>query len=235
MKVDASWWWESSTGMEGEWRPGSESSFLIYTPGRNAFEFVFTHVPSAYFSGMYSDTVQGFSTGACSLGSTGTGPAPPPEDETPWTVIIGAGALIGAGLVLGAKKLGAKGKPAPDDKKKEEREEEKVRYILQLSTDHLTVTPETAARLKVTAWKVVGTRPPAPAPEAAIALSVPAGNEGLSVRPASGTGSVEAVVALTSAVSTSPVVITVTASVGKSAESAPVTVEIPAEYLMEFF
>ena len=81
----------------------------------------------------------------------------------------------------------------------------------------------------------MGTSPPAPAPEAAITLTVPAGNEGLSVQPASGTGSVEASVALVSQVAKSPVLITVTATAGKSSVTAQVTVEIPAEYLMEFF
>lgn len=168
-----------------------------------------------------------------SCGSTGTGPTPPPDDDNSWIVIIGAIAIIGGGLAIGAKKLGSKGKPTSDDKKKKEKE--KVRYILQLSTDHVTVTPEATAHLKVTAWKIAGESPPAPAPEAAITLTLPAGNEGLSIQPASGTGSVETSVALVSQVAKSPVMITVTASAGKSSVSAQVTVEIPAEYLMEFF
>ncbi|HIH27657.1 MAG TPA: hypothetical protein HA256_06765 [Methanoregulaceae archaeon] len=168
-----------------------------------------------------------------SCGSTGTGPTPPPDDDNSWIVIIGAIAVIGGGLAIGAKKLGSKGKPTSDDKKKKEKE--KVRYILQISTERLTVTPDASAHLKVTAWKIVGENPPAPAPEATITLKVPAGNEGLSIQPASGTGSVEASVALVSQVSKSPVMITVTATAGKSSVSAQVTVEIPAEYLMEFF
>jgi UDP-N-acetylmuramoylalanine-D-glutamate ligase len=46
---------------------------------------------------------------------------------------------------------------------------------------------------------------------------------------------VEASVALVSQVAKSPVLITVTATAGKSSVTAQVTVEIPAEYLMEFF
>lgn len=236
MEVDASWYWQSSSGTESEWRPYTSDTFLIYNPGRDTFEFAWTRVSSPYFSGLYTGTVQGFATGACSTGSTRTGSSPQPDDDNnTWIVIIGAAAIIGAGAVIGAKKLGAKGKTIPEKKKKEENGEEKVRYILQLSSDHLTVTPDTPASLKVTAWKVIGTRPPAPAPEAAITLAAPAGGGGLSIQPASGTGSVEVVIALANGVRTSPVIITVTAAVGKSAESAPVTVDIPAEYLMEFF
>jgi hypothetical protein len=139
-------------------------------------------------------------------------------------------------LAIGARKLaGGKGEKDTREKKKKEKEPEKVRYILQLSKDRVTITPEATAHLKVTAWKIVGENPPAPAPEAGITLTLPAGNEGLSIQPASGTGSVETSIALVSQVSKSPVSITVTASAGKSSVSAQVTVEIPAEYLMEFF
>ncbi|HPA07893.1 MAG: hypothetical protein KA094_01430 [Methanoregulaceae archaeon] len=242
MEMKYSWWWESVTG-EGEWQPSTAYTFLIYDPARNRFEFVLDIGMSPYFLGFITNPVQGFATGSCSSGggavvpTVSGGSVAPESDDNSWVVIIGAIAVIGGGLAIGAKKLaGGKGeKDTREKKKKEKKEPEKVRYILQLSTDRVTVTPDSAASLKVTAWKIVGTSPPAPAPEAAITLTVPAGNEGLSVQPASGTGSVEASVALVSQVAKSPVLITVTASAGKSSVSAQVTVEIPAEYLMEFF
>jgi len=240
MEVKYSWWWESITG-EGEWQPSAAYTFLIYDPGSNRFEFVLDIGVSPYFMGLRTDAIQGFATGPCSSGggavpTSSGGSAAPESDDNSWVVIIGAIAVIGGGLAIGAKKLaGGKGKQPSGEKKKEKKEQEKVRYILQLSADRVTVTPAAPAHLTVTAWKIVGTSPPAPAPEASITLTVPAGNEGLSVQPASGTGSVEAGIALVSQVAKSPVLITVTASAGKSSVSAQVTVEIPAEYLMEFF
>jgi hypothetical protein len=240
MEVKYSWWWVSISG-EGEWKPLVDYTFLIYDPAHNRFEFVLDIGVSPYFLGFITNAVQGFATGSCSSGggavpTSSGGSVSPESDDNSWIVIIGAIAVIGGGLAIGAKKLaGGKGKPDSGDKKKKEKEPEKVRYILQLSTDHLTITPEAPAHLKVTAWKIVGENPPAPAPEAGITLTVPAGNEGLLVQPVSGNGSVETSVALVSQIAKSPVLITVTASAGKSSVSAQVTVEIPAEYLMEFF
>jgi hypothetical protein len=97
------------------------------------------------------------------------------------------------------------------------------------------VTPDARASLTVTTWKIVGDNPPVPAPEAAITLTVPPGNGGLSVAPAAGQGSLTATLSLAAPVERSPVLLTVTAAVGKSAESAQVRVDIPQEYIMEFF
>ena len=238
MEVKYSWWEES----KGEWQSWVDYTFLIYDPGRNHFEFVLTHIPSPYFLGFYTNAVQGFATGSCSqeggaVPPTVSGGSLPPEpDDNSWIVIIGAIAVIGGGLAIGAKKLaGGKGEKTSGEKKKKEKEPEKVRYILQLSSDRLTVTPDSTGHLKVTAWKIVGESPLAPAPEAALTLTVPAGNDALSVRPNSGTGSVDAIVALVDQVAKSPVPITVTAAAGKSSVSSQVMVEIPHEYLMEFF
>jgi len=241
MEVKYSWWWESVTG-EGEWQPSADYTFLIYDPGHNRFEFVLDIGVSPYFLGFITNAVQGFATGSCSKGggavppTVSGGSVTPESDDNSWVVIIGAIAVIGGGLAIGARKLaGGKGEKDTGEKKKKEKEPGKVRYILQLSNDRVTVTPDSNARLKVTAWKIVGENPPAPAPEAAISLTIPAGSEGLSVQPASGTGSMETSIALVSQVAKSPVPITVTATAGKSSVTAQVTVEIPAEYLMEFF
>ncbi|HUU75691.1 MAG TPA: hypothetical protein VMW63_06330 [Methanoregulaceae archaeon] len=175
---------------------------------------------------------------SCGSGGTGSDTTPPGDDNT-WIVIVGALVIIGGGLAVGAKVLGKskeKGtEPVTPGKKKEKKEKEQVRYILQLSADHLTVTKDAPAHLTVTAWKISGNTPPAPAPEAALTLTVPADDKGLSVQPASGNGSVTSGVSLVSQVSKNPVTITVTASAGKSSVSAQVTVEIPADYVIEFF
>jgi hypothetical protein len=244
MQVDWSWWWSSIAAEpgEGEWKPAISYTFLVYSPGSDEFEFVATTIPSVYFLGMSGDTVQGFATGSCSGGGTtgSSGGSSPPEsdDGLPWVVIVGALAVLGAAGFAGAKLLGGKKKTAaagkPEEKKKK-KEQEKVRYILQLSTDRLTVTADATAHLTVTAWKIIGDTPSAPAPEAAITLTIPPEDRGLSVQPPSGQGTVEASVSLVSQVSRNPVTITVTASAGKSSISSTVTVEIPADYVMEFF
>ena len=169
---------------------------------------------------------------ACENENTGGGVDGDGLEDNTWIVIIGVLVVLGGGLALGIKKFSTH---KVSEKEEEKNEKEQTRYILQLSTDHVTVTPDSPARLNVTAWKIVGSRSPAPAPEAAITLTVAAGNEGLSVSPSSGTGSVQVTISLVSQVAKSPVLVTVTASAGKSSVSSQVVVDIPAEYLMEFF
>lgn len=154
-----------------------------------------------------------------------------------WIVLIGALVVIGAGIGIGAQVLGRQKakRAAPRGKKEQKEDKEKVRYILQLSSDHVTVTPDSPALLRITTWKVIGENPPVPAPEATITLTVPPGTEGLSVSPASGAGFIETRIYLSSPIGKSPVFLTVSASVGKSSESTQVRVEIPKEYIMEFF
>ena len=71
--------------------------------------------------------------------------------------------------------------------KEKEREKEKVQYILQLSTDSITVESEKPGDFTVTVWKKVGTQPPQGAPEAEIRLTPPTG-AGLIVNPSVGQG-----------------------------------------------
>lgn len=71
-------------------------------------------------------------------------------------------------------------------------------------------------------------------PEAALILMVP-DDEGLSIQPESGNRSVDAAFSLISRVSKNPVIINAKAMVGRRSVSAWVTVEIPNDYLMEFF
>ncbi|MEM2124275.1 MAG: hypothetical protein QXL43_02935 [Methanolinea sp.] len=153
-------------------------------------------------------------------------------------MVIGALVVIGAGIGIGAQVVGRqKAKRAASSRKREQKkeEEENVRYILQVSADHVTVTPDSPALLRVTTWKIVGESPPVPAPETTITITVPPGSEGLSVSPSTGAGSVESGISISSPVEKSPVLLTVTAAVGTSSVSTQVRVEIPREYIMEFF
>jgi hypothetical protein len=243
MRVGFTTWWESITG-EGKWVQGSSETFLVYTPGSKSFEFVSTHVPSAYFSGMYGEPPLGFARGACAAapGTVSTapgGPTPaPPDDggEIPWVVVVGALAVLGAAGLAGAKVLGGKGKKGDGDKKneREEKEEEKVTYILQLSSDRLAVGPEQPAPLTVTVWKRIGDGAPRPAPGASITITAPPAS-GVQVAPPGGTSPLSTMVSAEGAVPAAPITLEVVASVGETSTRATVTVEVTGEADMEFY
>jgi hypothetical protein len=246
MRVQYSWWWTSTTG-EGAWQSDSKDASLIYLPGTKTFEFAVNHVPSPYFSFNGAGFTQGFATGPCSRGTgvtptTSGGAAKPPADdeEFPWVVVIGALGALGVAGIAGAKVLGGKKeslKPAPSGKKtekKDEKKEEEVSYILQLSADRLLVTPDQPATLTVTVWKRTGERAPVPAPEASVTIGNPAGS-GLSVSPSTGGSPLSARIAAAGEPAGSPVVLEVTATAGMTSKKAVVTVEVTGKADMEFF
>lgn len=244
MRVEYQWWWESTTG-EGEWKPASAETFLVYTPGSKAFEFVLTRVPSPYFSGMYGDPPRGFARGPCAdaPGTVSTAPggptSTPPDDggEVPWVVVVGALAVLGAAGFASAKVLGGKGKTGDGGGKKEEKEEkeeEKVTYILQLSSDRLVVGSEQPAPLTVTVWKRIGNGAPLPAPGASIAVTAPTAS-GVLVAPPGGTSPLSTTVSAEGAAPSAPVTLEVVASVGETSTRATVTVEVTGETVMEFY
>ena len=246
MRVGFTTWWESITG-EGKWVQGYTETFLVYTPSMKAFEFVQTHVPSAYFSGMYGDPPQGFARGPCAnvpatVSTVRAGPATTaaPDDggDVPWVVVIGALAVLVAAGFTGAKVLGGKGKIGERRDKKEEKKsedpEEKVSYILQLSSDRLVIGPDQLAPLTVSVWKRTGDGAPHPAPGASITVTAPL-SSGVLVSPPAGASPLMTTVSSDSEPPSSAVILEVVASVGGTSTRATVTVEVTGEADMEFY
>jgi len=245
MEIHWSWWWESITGGEGEWKNDVSHTFLTYTPEKEAFEFVLTFSPSPFFSGMYGDPPMGFALGDCAdapaTASTAQGsptPAPPEDDgEIPWVVVVGALAVLGAAGFAFAKLLGGRkktGKKDNKEEKKKEEPEEKVTYILQLSSDRLVVGPEQPAPLSVSVWKREGNSAPQPAPGASITITAPP-SSGILVGPPAGASPLTTTVSAEGAAPSTPVILEVVASVGGTSTRATVTVEVTGESRMEFY
>lgn len=175
--------------------------------------------------------------------SCGKGPTviqPPPKSDDTWILVIGAIAVIG--VVGGALVLTKKKPPAPtpvekplikpkEVKKKEEKKPS--RYILQLSTDRLSVEPGKPANLVVSVWKQVGSQPPQRAPEAAISLTVPA-DSGLLIIPSSGQGELRAQISGGDTMNSGEFPLTVTASAKGSTQEATVMVTVKEDYVMRF-
>lgn len=147
-----------------------------------------------------------------------------------WVVIIGTAILLGTGFLISrGRKKAAKGKEKDNEKKKPSV------YILQLSTDRMTVAPDKPGQLVVTVWKQEPNGPLRKAPDAGIGIQVPATYPGLRVVPAAGQGMLTAQVRIEGSIRAGEVVLTVTAGAAGTAESATVTVVIEQDYVMEFF
>lgn len=69
-----------------------------------------------------------------------------------------------------------------------------VHYVVQVSSQSVTVTPERGAELAIKAWKSVDGRPWAPAPEVQIALSFSPPDPLVRVAPAQGSGEMRATI-----------------------------------------
>jgi hypothetical protein len=154
---------------------------------------------------------------------------------------IGVAVIAVGGAILINRSKTPESPPAPPPlqkpqvRKKEERKEEKKpsRYILQLSTDRLSIEPGQPANLVVSVWKQMGTQPPQRAPEAAISLTVPA-DSGLIIIPSSGQGELRAQVSGGDAMNSGEFPLTVTASARGSTQEATVMVTIKEDYVMRF-
>ena len=145
----------------------------------------------------------------------------PDEPDTPWILVIGAIGVLGVGAVIGAKLLGGK-KPAPvtpgtagqkDEKEKEKKKEESVTYILQLSANDVSVTPDEPVSLSVAIWKKVGDSPPVPEPGAVVTVENPA-DSGLLVTPLTGNSPLKAEIALAGEMKRPSVILGITATAG---------------------
>lgn len=184
-----------------------------------------------------------------SVGSSGgsTVNQPPPKSDDIWILVIGAIAVVG--VVGGALVLKGRTKPPETpptraikaetihekEKEKEKKEEkEEIQYILQISTDKLSIEPKKPGNLTVTVWKQVGTKPPQLAPEAVISL-VPQAGSGVNVTPASGQGQLQVQVRTGDPVQAGEFSLTVVATAHGSTQEATVMVSIEPYYVMELY
>jgi hypothetical protein len=166
---------------------------------------------------------------------------PPPDGDGTWILVIGVIGVLGVGVVVGAKLLGGK-KPDPvtpgtagqkEEKKKEKKKEESVTYILQLSANHVSVTPDESASLTIAVWKKVGDSPPVPEPGAFVTLENPA-DSGLSVTPSKGNSPLQAEIALAGEMKRPSVTLGITATAGGTTKKAEVTVDVSSKTRIEF-
>lgn len=103
------------------------------------------------------------------------------------------------------------------------------RYVLQVSSDHLQVMPDMPATLSAQVWEVDADGRSSPA-AATITLTT---SPPLTVTPATGTGAIEAVVALTGAPAAASAAVTVTAQVEQSTQQQVVSVAMAGEYRLQ--
>ncbi len=164
----------------------------------------------------------------------------PPKEPVDWTVVIGALAVVGAGIAGGALAVSRRRPTSPvqEKEKKKEREkeeEEGVRYILQLSTATVRVSGDQPVPLEITAWKQEGDGPVEPAPEAVISVVSPAGS-GLRISPAmTGRQHLSLLIVAGASAQSGTVPLKVTASAPGGGTETTVTVEIGEPPTMEFY
>jgi len=158
---------------------------------------------------------------------------PDPGGDITWIVVIGVVCVLGVGGGLVIKGRQKKSLETPKEKEKEKKKPSV--YILQLSTDRMTVGPDNPGQLTVTVWKQEPNGSLRQAPEASIRIPVPAAYSGLKVVPSAGQGTLTTQVRIEGAIKAGEVPLTVTAGAAGSSESAQVTVVIEQDYVMEFF
>ncbi|MDQ7821393.1 MAG: hypothetical protein RDV48_01225 [Candidatus Eremiobacteraeota bacterium] len=165
-----------------------------------------------------------------------------PGELPQWVIVAGGAAAVAAAAAAIKKALEAAAKakkPAKkDDREPPEKKEKKKKqkhYILQLSSQSLEVANEKPASLRVAAWEVDESGSYMPAGSASLRITVPPQASFLRVSPASGTGSLDASVALAETPGENAVELTVTGSAGNVTTQASVKVTIKAECEMEFF
>lgn len=213
---------------------GATGQHLIVVVGGTARTVVSSQVAgSSYIAGQ--PAITGITAYLYRYSGTTVDPVPPKE-PVDWTVVIGALAVVGAGVAGGALVVSRRS-PAPPakEKEREEDEEEGVRYTLQLSTATVRVSGDQSAPLEITAWKQVGVGPIEPAPEAVITVALPNGS-GLRISPVM-TGRQHLSLSIASGVSTpsGTVPLKVTASAPKGGTETTVSVEIGEPPAMEFY
>jgi hypothetical protein len=175
-----------------------------------------------------------------------TGPGD--SEEVPWGLVVGVGgaaavvaAAAAAAIKAAANKNKPKGKTAATPNKaqtKEKKSEPKqpVVYVLQLSSDHLTVTENAPAPLTVQVWKVdPKTKTCQTASEAVIDASPPSGLPMLQLSGRPSPGRLDCQLQLGGPVQISQAVLQVRAQAGGSSHGADVRLTFDSPITMEFF
>ncbi|MCU0272231.1 MAG: hypothetical protein MUE34_03270 [Acidimicrobiales bacterium] len=140
------------------------------------------------------------------------------DDSPDWLATVGA---LGAAAAAAAALAGSNGGRSGD------------RYVLQVSTDTLTVTPEQPAGLQVQVWRVGPSGATMPAPDAVTQLI---GSPGISVHPATGGAAVGATVTVAEgAVGSGDDTIDVSATAGGGTMHATVRVDRSGAYELELY
>jgi hypothetical protein len=139
----------------------------------------------------------------------------PPTDNTgiPWTIVIGAlagTAALGA-LVIGMIRAATQRLGRPPEAN------ETAGLILQLSSAEFRLVEGAPARLRATAWRVMGNGLPELASDAVISVQPPAPSSGVTVTPLSGQGDVFFTISRIGAGSKMPVTFQVSAATTESA------------------
>jgi hypothetical protein len=223
------------------WRvpEGKEGSHLVVVAGGTA-----SAVARASVGGGSYITAQPAVTGTNIwlyryTGSTGGGPID-------WTLVIGAlavaGVIGGAAFVAVSKRGGKPTKTTPPPvgvpqktKPDEKKQQEEVRYILQMSTDTVRVGAGTPAEVRIAAWKQAGSSPPVPAPEATIWLVLPPSVPELTVVPMRGSGSITPRLSVTKPPSAKTATVAVHASAGTQEFVATLVVEFDDDARIVFY
>jgi hypothetical protein len=185
-------------------------------------------------------------------GESGNSRAPnkegvPDTEGTPWKLVVGLGA--GAALAIGAlaKAMAAKAaaaktiaataarKSAGNNEKKED-PDRAVGYILQLSTNQLTLKTGAPAALAVTVWAAKADGSHSLAADAQIQLTPSINLVGLRIEPSSGTGRLQSTILWGGGRAPSPsmtLMVTATAGGGTYSGSVSLALEI-AQIVYEF-
>jgi hypothetical protein len=183
-------------------------------------------------NGVCHNPCEGRTNPFCACDCDITGPPPPPDGVVTWIILIGVAGIAAVGAALALKK---RGQAPKTDEKDQKKQKEQTTYILQLSTDRITIEPDKPGTLTVMVWKQVGNKPPQQATDAAISITAPAAAAGLNVIPSTGQGTLTSQVRIGGSIQAGEFPLTVTARAAGGAEEATVIVKIEQDYVMEFF
>jgi hypothetical protein len=149
------------------------------------------------------------------------------QSETPWAVVIGGGAAVGAAATAMIKK-------ALSQKNKKGNEDGPAGYILQLSSERLQVGEESPASLQVTAYRVNKTGGYAPAPEVKLQISATP-DSCLKITPDHGQSQMSVVISMEGKSGGTSETLTITGTAPESMVTATAAVELTAKYKIVFF
>jgi hypothetical protein len=150
-------------------------------------------------------------------------PDPDPDDGS-WVLAVGGLGALAAVMIAAVQKM--KNRP------KKEKEPPRTKYVLQLSKNEVTISPDKKDSFLAKAWIVDETGRYAPVPSASITLSCPVG--GISVSPQSGLGEVRVTVSVTKPLTVQTAVIIVQGQAGGTGISGRVNVKIESELMVGF-